>query len=118
MGVRVVVLAILVSAAPAWVAAGPVPVKWQAFADCAAAYQANARIVDPSRPASMTAMISDTAKDYEAAALDRYRQYSKIPADAAVKAVRDYIAKRTQGFGRQPRAAVEKFIDACPQTDG
>jgi hypothetical protein len=89
--------------------------KWQAFADCGAAYQVNAAISDPGRTASMKAMISDTAKDYEAAAASRYRQDGHADAAAAVRA---RMADTAKMFRRQSRETVEKFIDACPQTDG
>jgi hypothetical protein len=36
---------------------------WSVYADCAAAYLANARVADPDRPAAMIAQVSDVAND-------------------------------------------------------
>jgi hypothetical protein len=90
---------------------------WRAFADCAAAYQANARIADPDRPASMTAQISEVADDYLAAAAKRRRQQLKGTAEAARQAVEAYAAERSAAFAAQPRKQAERFIEACPQVD-
>jgi hypothetical protein len=91
---------------------GKAPV-WSVYADCAAAYLANARIADPDRPAAMTAQISDVAKDYEAAARARYR-----PARGARQAVRVRIERQAKVFSGEAREAVERVIDACPQVGG
>src|SRR4051812_36127675 len=76
---------------------------WTVYADCAAAYQANARVADPDRPAAMIDQVSDVAKDYEAAAKARYR-----PARRARAAVRDRIQRLEKVFAAQPREAVER----------
>jgi hypothetical protein len=107
---------IIVASSLAWPGADPAaaaPPGWRVYADCAAAYLANARIADPDRPAAMTAQISDVAKDYEAAARARYR-----PATGAGRAVRTRIERQARAFYGQPREAVEKIIDACPQVGG
>ena len=115
MGARAISAIILASALGACATGAPQSgAKWQAFADCAAAYQVNAAISDSGRPASMKAMISDTAKDYEAAAVSHYRQEGHLDADAAI---RTRMAGKAKIFGGQSRDQVEKFIDACPQTD-
>lgn len=88
--------------------------KWTAFADCAAAYQSNAKLSNADRPASMTAQISDTASDYAKAAAKAYGQQVK---NGPAYAVSQRIAKQEAIFAKQPREKVEKFIDACPQTE-
>lgn len=100
---------VLILATPAL--AAPKAAKWQAFADCAAAYRANAAIKDPERAASMTAMISETADDYRKAAVKAHRGRD------AQRAVAERIALKTATFAQQSRAEVERFIDACPQTE-
>jgi len=87
--------------------------RWTAFADCAAAYQANARLSDPDRPASMTAMVSDVANDYAKAAA----QASRRQGGASVAKVKQRIARQTAAFAGRPREEVERFIDACPQLE-
>jgi hypothetical protein len=86
---------------------------WTVYADCAAAYLANARIADPDRPAAMTAQVSDVSRDYQAAAVARYRS-----AKGAAAAVRARIERQAKVFAARPRDAVEKVIDACPQVGG
>lgn len=107
-------LALMVAAALAWpgISLAKAP-AWTVYADCAAAYQANARIADPDRPAAMTAQISDVAKDYEAAARAAYR-----PAKDAGRVVRARIERQATVYSAQPREVVEKIIDACPQVGG
>lgn len=98
-------------------AAAATPARWTTLADCAAAYQANARLADPDRPASMTAQISDVASDYAKAAAHAYRQQAGGTASQSKHAVDARIASKTSTFGARPREEVERFIDACPQTD-
>ena len=90
------------------------PARWQALADCAAAYRANAQIKDPDRAASMTAQISETAGDYAKAALKAYPKSARRAADMAVQS---RIVRQTAKFARQPRTQVEHVIDACPQLE-
>jgi hypothetical protein len=88
---------------------------WQIVAQCAAAYRANAQIADPSRTPSMKAMITDQASDYEKAAIEKYSAEKDALQDAAQKSVAAYIEKAVRRFAQQPRSAIEKFIDGCPQ---
>lgn len=90
---------------------------WGAFADCAAAYRVNAAIADPTRAASMTAMVSETADDYERAARARYVEANRTTADQAQRDVAARVAAKMRAFTGKPREEVEKFIDACPQPD-
>jgi hypothetical protein len=62
----------------------------------------------------MTAQVSDVADDYSAAA-KRLRGGS---ATASRQAVDARVAEQARLFGGQPRDAVEKVIDACPQLNG
>jgi hypothetical protein len=107
-------LTFLVLATPVWSAAKP---DWKAYAACAAAYRVNAAIADPDRSTSMKAQISDTANDYEAAAVSRRKLQIKSDSEAAKTAVADYERRRMATFRGQKREQVEKFIDACPQTE-
>jgi hypothetical protein len=86
---------------------------WTAFADCAGAYRANAAIADPSRPASMTAMVSEVADDYEKAARARHGG----DPETAARDVSARSAAKTRTFAGRPREAAEQFIEACPQTE-
>jgi hypothetical protein len=91
--------------------------RWMAFADCAGAYRVNAAIADPSRPASMTAMVSESADDYEKAARDRYVLEPHTTAEQAQRDVAARVSAKVKAFSGKPRGEVEKFIDTCPQTE-
>jgi hypothetical protein len=109
--------AIVVTGPDPAIGRGPAP-GWSVYADCAAAYLANARLADPDRPASMTAQVSDVADDYAAAAAARYRTRHGGSVAAARRAIQARVDRQTAQFGAQTRAAVERVIDACPQTGG
>jgi hypothetical protein len=91
------------------------PPDWRVYADCAAAYLANARITDPGRPASMTAQISDVADDYAKAARERYRRQREVSRKTAARQVGAHIDTQSRRLAGRPREAVERIIDACPQ---
>jgi hypothetical protein len=97
-------------------AAKPAP-KWQDFAACATAYRVNAAIADPGRSASMKAQIAETGDDYETAAVARYKAQTKSDEAKAKAVVESYAISRAPAFKKQTREQVEKFIDACPQTE-
>ena len=104
---KTLMLMTLALAMPATAAPKP---GWKAFAECAAAYEANARIKDPERSAQMAASMQDVADDYRGAAIG----LRKPRNDEAVKA---YIATRVPFYAAKPRKAVEAFIDKCPAYD-
>jgi hypothetical protein len=108
-----VALSLAGAAIPA-LAAEPVP-AWTRYADCAAAYAANAGIKDASRSGSMTSQIGDVAKDYADAAAKRNRQQTKAPEAKARSAVDARIKLTLARFSKQKREAVETYIEACPQ---
>jgi hypothetical protein len=99
-------------------ASGPGAAAWSVYADCAAAYQVNAAIADPGRPASMTAQVSDVALDYSAAAVKQRRRRSGESPAIAGRIVKARVAARSKALAAMPREAVERIIDACPQVDG
>jgi hypothetical protein len=86
---------------------------WRVYADCAAAYLANARVADPDRPAAMTAQVSDVANDYEAAARTRYGRGRGAEAKVHAR-----IERQARAFAARPREVNERAIDACPQVGG
>jgi hypothetical protein len=88
---------------------------WQAFADCAAAYQVNAQLKNPDRPASMTASISEQSNDYRTAALATYRAKAKQADAPAERTISTRIARQAPALARLSRDKLEHRIDACPQ---
>ena len=99
-------------------ATAPAKPRWTAFADCAAAYRVNADLADPSRAATMKAMVSEEAGDYRTAALAHYRQKNPTGSTGAEQAVDGRIIASASAYARKSREQVEHVIDACPQTDG
>jgi hypothetical protein len=65
----------------------------------------------------MKAMIADESNTFLKAATGRFRQEAKVSEARSDETVRTYVASRAADFGRQPRSAVEQFIEACPQVD-
>lgn len=94
--------------------AAPAP-AWRVYADCAAAYLANARLSDPDRPASMTAQVSDVAADYSTAAAKRRQVQVGGSAATSRRRVDARVARQARVLGARPREEVEHMIDACPQ---
>jgi hypothetical protein len=109
-------LVALAAAAPAADAAPKA--RWTALADCAGAYQANSRVADADRPASMVAQMSDTAEDYAKAGRAAYQRQTNASAAKTRAAVAGRVAATAQRLAGQPREAAERVIDACPQPDG
>jgi hypothetical protein len=88
--------------------AGNTAPKWQAFADCAAAYQVNAAVKDPSRSATMSGDMAQTGADYLKAAVQRSKDQTAVKAR---------IKAQTPRFTAMSREKLDKFIDACPQVE-
>jgi hypothetical protein len=112
IGIFAIAAALLASGAPA-----EAPADWRALAACAAAYRANAAIADPERPAAMSAQVSEVGDDYARAAIKAFRARGVASTAAARRAVEAYAAKRRQAFAGQSREAIDRFIEACPQTE-
>lgn len=91
------------------------PASWQTLARCAAAYRANAQIIDLSRPHGMKMQMSDVAKDYETAAEAAFQRTRNVSAPRSHDAVFAYVTKRTEAFAKQSRTQIEHFMDSCPQ---
>jgi hypothetical protein len=91
------------------------PASWQTLARCAAAYRANAQILDPSRPHGMKMQMMDVAKDYETAAEAAFQRTRNVPASRSHDAIFAYVTKRTEAFAKQSRTQIEHFMDSCPQ---
>jgi hypothetical protein len=97
---------------------GPAAAKtpdWRVYADCSAAYLTNARVTDPDRPPSMTTQVTELSNDYADASRGRYRQQARATPRAALVAVRARVQSQARRYAGQPREAVERVIDACPQ---
>ena len=94
--------------------------SWEAFADCAAGYQANikSRQSDPARTSAMRNMIQEQADDYLRAAVRAYVQSHHATEEAATKAVNTRIDGATDRFVAMDKAGeLDRFLEACPQPD-
>lgn len=94
--------------------------SWEAFADCAAGYQANikSRESDPSRTPSMRNMIQEQADDYQRAAVRAYMQARNTGEAAATRAVNARIGTAVDRFVAMDKAGeLDRFLEECPQPD-
>src|SRR5271170_7067073 len=74
--------------------------RWQVFAECAAAYQANwqNRLSDRSRRPEMSAMIQDTSSLYKVTAAGRYEKEKKASKDEANRGVATHVETNIERF--------------------
>lgn len=89
--------------------------SWKVYADCSAAYEANARIADPERSTEMRDSIGDTAIDYQVAAVPLYRHQVGGDSEYAVNGTVAYIKSRTPAFAAKSRKDLDAYIERCPQ---
>ena len=90
---------------------------WRGFARCAAAYRVNAALADPARGATMTAMVSEVADEYAAAAVRKYKAAQNASDQQTLDAVDSLQRSATLEFSGQNREKIERFIESCPQPD-
>jgi hypothetical protein len=94
--------------------------RWQVYAGCAAAYQANwqNRLSDPSRKPEMSTMIRDESEQYKLAAVGYYEKDNKASKDEANRGVEVYVGTSIERFIAMDKAGtLETFIDKCPQRE-
>jgi hypothetical protein len=94
--------------------------QWQAYANCAAGYQANwqDRLTDPHRTHDMSNMIHDQSDDYKKAAIGFYQSEQKSSPEDANRYVADYLAANIGGFlAMDAVGTLEAYLDTCPQLE-
>jgi hypothetical protein len=91
---------------------------WHLLARCAAAYQVNAGISDPARAPAMKRSIEDLSNEYVSAAEAAYQRTHVASVDNTHRAVGAYVARQAKALKGESRAAVERLIESCPQTEG
>jgi hypothetical protein len=94
--------------------------QWQAYANCAAGYQANwqDRLTDPRRTRDMSNMIHDQSDDYKKAAIGFYQSEQKASPEDAHRNVTDYLEANIGGFLAMDAAGtLEAYLDTCPQLE-
>jgi len=98
----------------------PQAARWEAYASCAAAYQANwqNRLSDPSRAPSMAAMIKDESEQYRLAAAGYYEKDKRASKADATRTVDQHVKANVQRFIAMDKVGtLEAFIDKCPQVE-
>lgn len=93
---------------------------WEAFADCAAGYEANvkSRQSDPSRTPEMRDMIQEQADDYRRASLRAYLNARGESEEVATRAVDAHIAGAIDRYVAMDKAGeLDSFLDKCPQPE-
>jgi hypothetical protein len=94
--------------------------RWQIYAGCAAAYQANwqDRLSDPNREPEMSTMIRDTSQQYKLSAIGYYEKETRASKDEANRDVEVYVKTNVERFIAMNKAGtLEAYIDKCPQTE-
>jgi hypothetical protein len=110
----------LIAMSTSSVFAADAELRWEVFAGCAAAYQANwqNRLSDRSRPPEMSAMIQDTSSLYKLTAAGHYEKEKKASKDEANRGVVTYVETNIERFIAMDKAGtLEAYIESCPQPD-
>jgi hypothetical protein len=94
--------------------------RWEAFANCAAAYQANVqnRLSDPNRTLAMRNMIEDESKEYKLSAMEYYEKDKSATKDEADRNISAHINANVDRFIAMDKAGtLDAYIDMCPQRE-
>jgi len=94
--------------------------QWEAYANCAAAYQANVqnRLTDPNRTPAMRDMIQEESKEYKLSATKYYEKDENATKDEAERNISAHINANVDRFIAMDKAGtLEAYIDGCPQLE-
>jgi hypothetical protein len=91
--------------------------RWEIFANCAAAYQANwrLRLSDPNRSRDMSTMIHDQSEEYKNVAIGFYENELKVLPSEARRNVDAYVTTNLDRFiAMEKTGTLEAYIEQCP----
>jgi hypothetical protein len=89
--------------------------RWEIYARCAAAYEANWQLRRSVRAPDMSNMIHEQAEDYKTKAMKFYESDLKAAAGDARQRVDAYLAANVEEFIAMEKAGtLEAYIDQCP----
>jgi hypothetical protein len=89
--------------------------RWQIYARCAAAYQANWQLRQAVRARDMSDMIREQSEDFKNKAMNFYQSDLNVPPTEARQHVDDYLRTSLDEFIAMERAGtLESYLDQCP----
>ncbi len=92
--------------------------RWEVFANCAAAYEANWQSRMQSRAPSMSTMIKEESDAYRLAAIGYFEKDKKVSNEEANKVVMVHLGANVERFVAMDKAGtLEAYIEACPQLE-
>ncbi len=92
--------------------------RWEVFANCAAAYEANWQSRMQSRAPSMSSMIKEESDAYRLAAIGYFEKDKQVSNEEANKVVMVHLGANVERFVAMDKAGtLEAYIDACPQLE-
>ena len=101
------------TAAPAPPPSPPAP--WKAFAECSAAYYADAQIPDLQRTRLLKDGLKEAGRRYSARALSLREAEAGRGLDRSKAYTKSYILERTRLLALRARPEVRAIIDGCPK---
>ncbi len=92
--------------------------RWEVFANCAAAYEANWQSRMSGRAPSMSTMIKEKSDAYRIAAIGYFEKDKKASNEEANKVVMVHLGANVERFVAMDKAGtLEAYIEACPQLE-
>ena len=89
--------------------------RWEIYARCAAAYQANWQLRQAARTRDMSDMIREQSEDFKNKAMNFYQSDLNVPPTEARQHLDDYLRANLDEFIVMERAGtLESYIDQCP----
>jgi hypothetical protein len=89
--------------------------RWEIYARCSAAYQANWQLRQAVRSHDMSDMIHEQSVDFKNKAMNLYQSDLNVPPTEARRRVDDYLSANLDEFVAMERAGtLEAYIDRCP----
>jgi hypothetical protein len=92
--------------------------RWEVFANCAAAYEANWQSRMQSRAPSMSSMIKEESDAYRLAAVGYFEKDKQASNEEANKVITVHLGANVERFVAMDKAGtLEAYIEACPQLE-
>ena len=93
----------------------PAAAPWKTYAECSAAYYADAQIIDLQRTRALKDGLMLNGRRYAARALTLGEADSGRDLDRSRAYTKSYILERTRLLALRTRPEVRAIIDACPK---
>lgn len=89
--------------------------RWEIYARCSAAYQANWQLRQAVRARDMSDMIHEQSEEFRSKAMNFYQSDLNVTSTEARQRVDDFLVANFDEFIAMERAGtLESYIDQCP----